>query len=55
MVALVKISSHHPETNVTVSTEKTATIEWFFKERSPLLSNDIGLLKFFGQHQFQLL
>ena len=28
--------------------EKTATIEWFFKERSPLLSNDIGLLKFFA-------
>jgi hypothetical protein len=28
--------------------EKTVTLEWFFKARSPLLSNDIGLLKFFA-------
>ena len=28
--------------------ERTATIEWFFKGRSPLLSNDTGMLKFFA-------
>jgi hypothetical protein len=28
--------------------EKTAVIEWFYKARSPLLSNDTGLLKFYA-------
>jgi len=28
--------------------EETATIEWFYRARSPLLSNDTGLLRFFA-------
>jgi len=28
--------------------EKTAAIEWFYQARSPLLSNDTGLLKFYA-------